>query len=248
LICVGGKGVTAATADRLTIRWIARAASRAKRVVSVCSGAFLLAEAGILNGRRAVTHWNHCETLATRYPNIHVESDPIFIRDGNVFTSAGVTAGIDLALALVEIDHDRAIALDVARDMVMFMKRPGGQAQFSAHLAAQTVPAGAIRDLQLWLLDHLTEDIDVEAMAARAAMSPRTFNRRFKSQTGQTPAKYIAECRIDSARRLLQESDLPVKSVAAQAGFGLEERMRRAFHRAFGVSPDDYRTRFASPI
>ncbi len=246
LIVAGGKGVHAVLQNPEVVGWIAKAAGKARRVVSVCTGAFLLAEAGILDGKRAVTHWYHCDALAERYPRVRVETDPIFVRDGNVFTSAGVTAGMDLALSLVEMDHGRDIALTAARDMVMFMKRPGGQAQYSAHLAEQAAAEGAMRDLQLWLLENLDEDINVEAMAAKANMSVRTFNRRFKAETGRTPARWVAECRVDAARRLLQESPLPVKAVAARCGFGAEERMRRAFHRAICISPDDYRHRFST--
>ena len=245
LICAGGKGADAAAADAAIVKDVTRLAASARRVVSVCTGAYILAAAGLLDGRRAATHWAHCRRLAEAYPRIDVDPESIYVKDGNVYTSAGVTAGMDLALALVEADHGRELALAVARDMVMFLKRPGSQAQFSVHLEAQTAPAGGIRDAQLWLLDHLKERIDVETLADRAAMSPRTFYRRFLEVTGRTPARFIVECRLDAARRLIEESPMPVKTIAAHCGFGDSGRMRRAFHRHYGIGPDDYRCRFS---
>ncbi len=246
LICAGGSGVYDFIADKTHVRDVGRLARTAKRVVSVCTGTFVLAETGLLNKKRAVTHWAHCQKLADEYPRIDVDPDPIFIKDGNVFTSAGVTAGMDLALAIVEADHGRDIALAVARSLVMFLKRPGNQAQFSRHLAVQMAPAGSIRDVQVWLLENLSADISVERMAERAAMSLRTFNRQFKQETGMTPARYVTECRLDAARRLLEESPLPIKTVAGKSGFGDEERMRRAFRKMLGVSPDGYRNLFTN--
>ena len=245
-ICAGGKGTQAFIENAKAVTAVSRIAAHAARVVSVCTGAFVLAKAGVLNGRRAVTHWAYCERLATDYPEVSVDADPIFIKDGHIFTSAGVTAGMDLALALVEADLGRDVALTVARDMVMFFKRPGSQAQFSTHLAAQMAPAGSIRDLQIWLLDNLGRDIDVERLAERTAMSPRTFYRQFKKSTGMTPARFLAHSRLDAARRLVEESPLQIKAIAAECGFGDVERMRRAFQRDFGISPDDYRRRFAT--
>ncbi|MEM7404286.1 MAG: GlxA family transcriptional regulator [Pseudomonadota bacterium] len=244
LVCAGGQGTQRACGETDTINAIRRMAAGATRVVSVCTGAFLLARAGLLDGRRAVTHWGSCEALARAHPHIRVEADPIFVRDGNVYTSAGVTAGMDLALALVEEDHGRGTALQVARDMVMFVKRPGSQAQFSAHLAAELGNDPTLRELKLWLLRNLGRDISVEQMAGRVAMSSRTFYRRFKQATGITPSRFLSDCRLDSARRLLEESPLPIKSVAARCGFHDSEQLRRGFHRRFGVSPDDYRRRF----
>jgi transcriptional regulator GlxA family with amidase domain len=246
LICAGGKGSLQFIEDSQAIADIRRLAQSTRRVVSVCTGAYVLAAAGLLDGRRAATHWSHCRNLAALFPRVRVEPDPIFLKDGNVYTSAGVTAGMDLALALLEEDHGKAMALNVAREMVMFMKRPGSQAQFSRQLSAQMAPRGDIRKVQIWLLDRLSEDINVETMAEQAAMSLRTFNRHFKKATGRTPAGFVQEARIEAARNLLEDSDLPVKLIAAQCGFGDEERMRRAFHRSLGVSPQDYRMRFAS--
>ncbi len=248
LICVGGKGTQNFAADASAIAAVRKLAGKAQRIVSVCTGAFILAAAGLLDGKRAVTHWAHCQKLAADYPRITVEQDPIYIKDGNVYTSAGVTAGMDLALALVESDYGRDVALAAARDMVMFMKRPGSQAQYSAYLAAQTAPSGTIRDMQLWLLENIDRDIDVETLADKAAMSPRTFYRQFKKSTGLTPARFIADCRLDAARRLIEESPMAVKSIAQHCGFGDPERMRRAFQRTFGISPDDYRRRFSSTL
>lgn len=248
LICAGGKGSRALAADDQAVAQVRRLAGQSRRVVSVCTGAYILAATGLLRGRRAATHWAHCRLLAEAHPEVRVEADPIFVHDGNIFTSAGVTAGMDLALALVEMDHGRDLALAVAREMVMFMKRPGSQAQFSRHLLAQMAPEGQIRDVQLWLLDNLGRDITVETMADRAAMSLRTFIRRFKEATGMTPATYVQEARIDAARGLLEDSGLRIKSVAEHCGFTDEERMRRAFQRRFGISPTDYRNRFSSPL
>tara|TARA_R110000772_G_scaffold41808_1_gene97498 strand:+ start:78900 stop:79934 length:1035 start_codon:yes stop_codon:yes gene_type:complete len=246
LICAGGKGSLRFIEDSGAIANIQRLTQSIRRVVSVCTGAYVLAAAGLLDGRRAVTHWAHCRNLAALFPKVRVESDPIFVKDGNVYTSAGVTAGMDLALALLEEDHGKTLALNVAREMVMFMKRPGSQAQFSRQLSAQMAPRGNIRDVQIWLLDRLADDISVEDMAEQAAMSLRTFNRHFKKTTGRTPAGFVQEARIEAARNLLEDSDLPIKQIARQCGFGDEERMRRAFHRNLGVSPQDYRMRFAS--
>jgi len=246
LICAGGSGVFDFVANPLNVRAVRRLADNAARIVSVCTGTFVLAESGLLDGRRAVTHWQHCQRLATQYPKIQVESDPIFIKDGNVYTSAGVTAGMDLALAIVEADHGRDVSLAVARSLVMFVKRPGTQTQFSKHLAAQTAAEGSIRNVQMWLLDNLSAQINVDQLAEIASMSPRTFNRRFKTETGMTPARYVTECRVDAARRLLEESPLPIKTVAEKSGFGDEERMRRTFRRLLGVTPDSYRHCFAN--
>ncbi len=247
LICSGGKGTFAFCEDAAALQRVKDLAGKATRRVSVCTGAFILAAAGLLNGRRAVTHWAYCKRLAAAYPEIDVDPDPIYIRDGDVFTSAGVTSGMDLALSLVEMDHGRDISLRTARDMVMYLQRPGSQAQFSAHLAAQSTEHSAIRDLQLWLLDHLDEEHSIDDLADRTAMSPRTFYRQFKEATGMTPARFIAASRLDSARRLLEESPLALKVIAGRCGFSDAERMRRNFHRHYGVSPDDYRRRFASP-
>jgi len=244
LIVAGGTGTRRAEEHPRLVDWIAEAATRSRRVASVCTGAFLLARAGLLDGRRATTHWTSCADLEQRYPAVHVERDPIFVRDGSVATSAGVTAGLDLALALVEEDLGRRVALQVARHLVVFLQRPGGQAQFSAQLSAQTADRAPLRELQAWIPDHLDEDLSVPALARRACMSDRNFARAFRRETGRTPGAYVEEARVESARIALETGDLPVEAVAQQAGFGTVETMRRAFRRQVGVSPNEYRTRF----
>ncbi|HEM8495991.1 GlxA family transcriptional regulator [Burkholderia multivorans] len=243
LIVAGGKGVHAASRDVRLVRWVRRQADRARRVASVCTGAFLLAEAGLLDGRRAVTHWTRCDELAARYPNVRVEADPIFIREGALWTSAGVTAGIDLALALVEEDLGRAVALDVARELVVFLKRPGGQAQFSAMLSMQRTD-DRFGELHAWIAEHLGADLSVPALAERARMSERSFVRHYRASTGRTPARAVEQIRVEAAQRLLGETGWPVKRIAARSGFGSEETLRRSFVRVLGVSPQEYRERF----
>jgi transcriptional regulator GlxA family with amidase domain len=244
LIVPGGLGTRAAQHDEDLVAWIRSAAARSRRVASVCTGAFLLARAGLLDGRRATTHWAACAALARRYPAIEVANDPIYVRDGNVYTSAGVTAGIDLALALVEEDLGHRVALGVARDLVLFIRRPGGQAQFSAGLAAQEAERASVRDLQAWLADHLDEDLSVPALAERSFMSPRNFARVFAREVGLTPAVYVEALRIERARMLLESTELPVEEVAARCGYGTVETLRRGFARRLHVSPTEYRSRF----
>ncbi len=244
LIVAGGIGVRDACRDQELVAWLRSAATRCRRVASVCTGAFLLAEAGLLDGRRATTHWSACETLAKRHPQVSVEMDAIFVADGAVFSSAGVTAGIDLALALVEDDLGSQLALEVARMLVLFMRRPGGQAQFSNSLASQAAETGTLRDLQAWIADHLDDDLTVAALAERAFMSPRNFARVFASQTGQTPGRYVESLRLERARMLLQSDGRTVEGVAQACGFGTVETLRRSFSRRLGVSPREYRERF----
>ncbi len=245
LLVSGGIGVQAALADRPLVAWIARMHKRVARLASVCTGAFLLAEAGLLDGKRAVTHWRSCERLAARYPHVRVERDPIFVRAGNIYTSAGVTAGMDLALALVEDDHGPAVARQVARELVLFLKRPGGQSQFSAQLEAQLADRAPLGELSAWMADHLADDLSVEALARRVAMSPRNFARVFVRSLGTTPARHVEKLRVEAARRRLEESDAGVDQIAAQCGFGTRESLRRAFGRTLKVSPSAYRARFA---
>jgi len=246
LICAGGVGSRSMSFDQHAVRAVAYIAFNARRIVSVCTGAFVLAASGVLDGKRAVTHWAHCDTLAKRFPDVIVEPDPIFIRDENIYTSAGITAGMDLTLALIEEDLGRAFATDVAKEMVMFLKRPGSQAQFSEHLRVQMAPDGKLKKVQQWILDNLAKDHTVESLAERATMSPRTFYRHFKNTIGITPSKFVVDVRVDAAKRLLEESPLQVKAIAVECGFGDEERMRRTFHRRLGISPDHYRQRFSS--
>jgi transcriptional regulator GlxA family with amidase domain len=243
LLVAGGEGAEAAAGNPVLIDWVRQRAGKARRVASVCTGAFVLAEAGLLDGRRAATHWKYCGKLAQRFPAVRVEPDPIFICDGPVWTSAGVTAGIDLALALVEEDLGRAVALAVARYLVVYLKRPGGQAQFSATLALQAADDkfGALHD---WINRHLAGDLSIAVLADQAGMSERSFSRHYAEATGQTPARAIEQLRVEAARHLLSESNQPVKRIAQHCGFGSEETMRRSFLRLLAVSPQDYRTRF----
>jgi transcriptional regulator GlxA family with amidase domain len=247
LVVAGGDGTAAAVHDRAFVDGIRRLAGRSRRVTSVCTGAFLLAEAGLLDGRRATTHWDSCDLLQRRYPAIDVDPAPIFVRDGDVLTSAGVTAGMDLALALVEEDHGAEVALATARRLVMYVQRPGGQAQFSAPLEAQSRGAAArrpIRDVQRWVAQHPGEDCSVDALARRATMSARHFARAFADEVGTTPARWVEEVRVEAARLLLETTDRTVDVVAAECGFGSSETLRRAFLRHLGVAPSDYRKRF----
>jgi transcriptional regulator GlxA family with amidase domain len=245
LIIAGGPGVDAASADAVLVDWVRQRAKKARRVASVCTGAFLLGASGVLDGRRAVTHWSYCAELARRFPAARVESDPIFVRDGSIWTSAGVTAGIDLALALVEEDLGRTVALAVARYLVVFLKRPGGQAQFSAALSMQSAEDefGALHE---WTNKHLADDLSLTVLADRAGMSERSFSRHYAEATGVTPARAIERLRVEAARRLLSESRLPVKRISQRCGFGSEETMRRSFLRVLAATPNDYRARFSA--
>jgi transcriptional regulator GlxA family with amidase domain len=213
----------------------------------VCSGAFVLAAAGLLDGRHVATHWDGCELLAERYPSLTVERDPIYIEDGSVWTSAGATAGIDLGLALVERDLGRNVALAVARWLVVFFQRPGGQAQFSSNLASQLAERRPLRDLQAWILENTKEDLRVEALAERCSMSARNFARAFRREVGVTPAAFVERARVERARRRLEQSDDTVDVIAATCGFGSVETMRRAFARQVGVAPAEYRAHFRRP-
>ena len=243
LLVAGGDGAEAAAENPVLVDWVRQRATRARRVASVCTGAVLLAAAGLLDGRRAATHWEYCARLAQRFPAVHVEPDPIFVCDGTIWTSAGVTAGIDLALALVEEDLGRSVALAVARRLVVFLKRPGGQAQFSAALALQAADDmfGALHN---WINSHLADDLSLSVLADQAGMSERSFSRHYAEATRQTPARAVERLRVEAARRLLSESRTPVKRIAQRCGFGSEETMRRSFLRLLAVTPQDYRSRF----
>jgi transcriptional regulator GlxA family with amidase domain len=245
LLVAGGLGVQEAARDADLVAWLRMAARRSRRVASVCTGAFLLARTGLLEGRRATTHWASCEALQRNYPAVEVQPDPIFVRDGNVYTSAGVTAGIDLSLALVEEDLGRDSALNVARALVLFIRRPGGQAQFSAGLAGQAAAQPGIRELQSWIADHLEADLSVPALAERAFMSPRNFARVFSREVGMTPAAYVEALRVERARTLLETTEMQLEEIARRCGFGTVETIRRAFGRRLHVSPSAYRSRFA---
>jgi transcriptional regulator GlxA family with amidase domain len=245
VIIAGGQGVMRAAADTELVGWVRERAGVARRVASVCTGAFLLGAAGLLNGRRAVTHWEYCDRLARRHPLVTVDPDPIFIHDGPIWTSAGVTAGIDLALALVEEDLGRQIALAVARHLVVFLKRPGGQAQFSTALTLQSSD-DRFASLHEWLAGNLDDDLSLHRLAAQAGMSERSFLRRYRAATGMTPGRAIERLRVETARQLLSETTMPLKRIAQRCGFGTEETMRRSFLRVQGTGPSDYRTRFSA--
>lgn len=246
LIVTGIDDPRVARPDGKLTAWVARVAGRAGRVVGLCTGTFVLAAAGLLDGRRATTHWAYCGELARRFPKVLVQPDPIYVRDGRFYTSAGATAGLDLVLAMVEEDLGRRLALAVARWMVLFLKRPGGQAQFSEHLAAQMSDREPFRELQAWVLSHPHSQLSVDALASRVHMSPRQFHRVFLREVGTTPGQFIVRSRVEAARRLLEESRRGVPDVAARCGFGSSEAMRVAFRRFLGVSPAGYRARFAT--
>ncbi|GIH20117.1 transcriptional regulator [Rugosimonospora africana] len=244
VVVPGGAAAVEPLGDRRIVDWLRGYAPSVRRVTSVCAGAFLLAEAGLLDGRRATTHWSACARLAERYPAVRVDPDSIYVHDGDVYTSAGVTAGMDLALALVEADLGRRAALTVARWLVMFLHRPGNQAQFSVQLTTQYADHAPVRELQRWLGDNYGADLTVDAMASRARMSPRHFARSFRQQTGTTPGRYLQRVRLEAARRRLEESDTPAERIAAACGFGSAETMRRVFVAALGMPPAEYRRRF----
>jgi transcriptional regulator GlxA family with amidase domain len=244
LIVAGGYGVDPACRDETLVDWLKARAARARRLCSVCSGALLLAEAGLLAGRRVATHWGRCADLSGKHPDITVEPDPIFVRDGHVWTSAGVTAGIDLALALIEEDLGRGQALAVARQLVVFLKRPGGQAQFSAALSLQAADE-RFEALNRWIGENLRADLSVPCLATEAGMSERNFARRYKQATGFSPARAIERLRVEAAQRRLCETREPVKQIATRCGFGGEETMRRSFLRIAKIGPQDFRARFS---
>ncbi|WP_087049778.1 GlxA family transcriptional regulator [Caballeronia ptereochthonis] len=226
------------------VQWVEAAAGRMQRTAALCSGAFFLAAAGLLDGKRATTHWAVADALKERYPAVRVDADCIFIREGNLWTSAGVTAGIDLALALVEEDFGLDVALDVARDLVVYLKRPGGQSQFSSHLVSQATQNPGIRDVQDWMLANIQRELSPAEMAERVSMSVRNFNRSFKRETGTTPSTFLTRARVEAARRMLEEGDLPAKTIAANSGFKTYEAMRKAFQHTLGITPLTYRERF----
>jgi transcriptional regulator GlxA family with amidase domain len=244
LVICGGQGMMTEVANKRLIGWIGRAASRARRVCSVCTGSFLLAEAGLLEGRRATTHWSVCDQLAKVYEQVSVEADPIFVRDGQLWTSAGVTAGMDLALALVEDDHGSALAREVARWLVLFVQRPGGQAQFSAQLSAQQPRRDVLRELQSLITQDPSADLSVSRLAEHCSMSPRNFARAFHHEVGVTPAEYVESIRLETARGLLETTGRTVADLARSCGFGTAETFHRAFRRSLGVTPGEYRKRF----
>lgn len=245
LVVVGGRGTRQLIADEPFLAGIRDLAGRARRITSVCSGSFLLAAAGLLDGYRATTHWGSCDLLTDGWPEVEVLPDQIYVHDRDRWTSAGVTAGIDLSLALVEADHGPELAHQVAAWLVVFARRPGGQAQFSAQLQAQAARTPAIAEVQRWLPDHLGEDLTVDRLAERAGMSPRSFSRTFRAETGTTPAAHVEELRVEAARRLLETTDQTVAAIARHVGLRHAETLHRAFARRVGTTPDRYRQHFA---
>ena len=246
LMIAGGWGVYGAAEDPALVQWVRDKSLHTRRMASVCTGAFLLAASGLLDGCRVATHWTRCEELARKFPALTVEANPIFIQQGAVWTSAGVTAGIDLCLALVEDDLGRAIALEVARHLVVFLKRPGGQSQFSVTLSLQKSDSRFV-ELHAWIADNLTMNLSIATLAAQAGMSERSFVRHYRTETGQTPARAVELIRVENARRQLADSTTSIKRIAMQCGFGCEETLRRSFLRALSVTPQAYRERF-SPL
>ena len=243
LIVAGGYDLREASADRDLLGWLVAAAGSARRVTSVCTGAWLLARAGLLDGRRATTHWMVCETLATHFPSVDVQADSIYVRDGEVWTSAGVTAGMDLALGLVEHDHGPELSHAAAREMVMFVHRPSGSPQISAQLAVRRPEREPLREVLAHIAEHPEADLSVPALARRAAMSVRAFSRAFRQETGTTPAAFVQASRVDAARRLLATTDATFEDIARSCGFGTVETMHRTFQRAVGTSPGRFRPR-----
>ena len=230
------------------VAWLQRTAPRIDRVVGLCTGTFFLARAGLLTGRRVTTHWAFGDTLRQHFPDVHVETDPIYVRDGSVYTSAGALAGLDLMLALVEADLGREVARSVARFMVLYLKRPGGQAQFSVQLESQFAERSPLRDLQGWIHEHLSADLGLDTLAVRAAMSPRNFRRVFTREVGTSPGKYVEQARIEGAKRRLEDSDDSLEAVASQCGFSSLEHLRTTFVRHVGVNPSAYRRRFSTAL
>jgi len=244
LLVAGGPDVDGLKGDDTVQDWLRRQARSVRRLGAVCTGTFSLAAAGLLEGRRVTTHWRWADRLASQVPSATVEPDHIHIRDGALYTSAGVTAGMDLALAMVEEDHGQEVALAVARELVMFVKRPGGQSQFSAHVVAPVAERSAIRDVQDHVFATLRGDLGVPALAGVARMSERNFARVFREETGVTPAWFVETARIDAARRLAETSAMPLKRLAGEVGYANAEAFRKAFVRRVGVTPSEYRARF----
>ena len=244
LLVAGGSGVESAAQEEELLLWLRKTAPRVRRLGSICTGAFLLASARLLDGKRAATHWKWAARLAAQFKQTTVDPDPIYIRDGNTYTTAGVTAGMDLALALVEEDLGSPMALEVARELVLYLRRTGGQSQFSTALSLQSSDRRQIEETRSWILDNLEKDLPVEKLAARAGMSPRNFARVFLKDTGTTPAHFVERLRVETARRRLEESRDKLEKIATDCGFGSIQTLRRSFRRVLQVPPNDYRHRF----
>lgn len=242
-IIISGRGMNEQESTAV-VDWLHLAAPHARRVASICGGAMLLAQTGLLDGRRATTHWRLLETMQAQYPAIHVEGGPLYIQDGPIWTSGGVSSGFDLTLALVEDDYGFTLARDVAQDMVMYLRRPGGQPQFSRYSLQQPGTSGPISELQTWILQNLTADLCVENLAEKAAMSPRNFARVFTRDAGVSPARYVTEARLAAARQLLEQTHDSLERVAEQSGFGTSINLRRIFEKQLHLTPGEYRQRF----
>ncbi len=246
LLIPGGLGAEAFAPSRPLLQWVRKYERNSRRIGSICTGCFLLAKTGILDGRRVTTHWEYAKRLAVRFPTLKVDFDPIWIRDGNIYSSAGVTSGIDLCLALVEEDHGRKVALSVARMLVVFLCRPGSQAQFSAILRAQEAEHPVLRDLQFWMIENLGQNLSLTALAARAHMSERHFHRIFTREMGKSPARFVEEIRMEAARRKLEQTADGLKEIATACGFGSTTVMERSFQRLVRTTPAEYRERFGT--
>lgn len=247
LIVAGGNGVFDILEERQLVDWVYNQSSECRRTASTCMGSFLIAEAGLLDGQSVTTHWRQIPELKRRYPKIDVKKEPLFIRNGHLWSSAGVTAGIDLALAMVEEDLGHDAAMQIAQALVVFFKRPGGQPQFSNVLLAQKQDDdGTFSELNAWIMGNLQNDLSIENLAKRVAMSPRTFSRLYKKRTGCTPAKSVEMMRVDTAKRHLERGVDPLATIAFKSGLNDEQGLRRAFRRHVGISPSDYREKFSS--
>jgi transcriptional regulator GlxA family with amidase domain len=246
LLIPGGSGMRKPGASRKLARWISRHEHRIRRIVSVCTGVYGVAPTGLLNGRKVTTHWKHAADLAERYPELKIDGNLLYVRDGKFYTSAGITAGMDLSLALIEEDFGAQVALSVARELVMYMKRPGGQEQYSEPLKFQVASTSRFADLAAWMVGHLDTDLSVETLAERINLCPRQFTRRFKDEFKSTPAAFVQRLRLDEARVRLAASDRTVENIADSVGFRDPDSFRRAFVQQFGLAPTEYRSRFIS--
>lgn len=236
--------IDAAVQDTKLRNWLIHMRPRVRRMVSICTGAFVLAGTGLLNGRKATTHWMYCDQMANQYSDVRVQPDRIFVRDGDIYTSGGVTAGIDLALSLVEEDWGWEVAAEVARKMLIFMRRPGGQSQFSSYVFNEAKTRKDFRALQAWIVSNPHADLGVEQLAERMSMSPRNFSRLFCQEIGVTPAKFVEGIRLEAARNMMLQTDLPMESVASNCGFSSAEQMRRTFQRILKTTPQEHRAYF----
>ena len=247
-VLISGQGASENLDIQHLTKWLRENVNTIRRIGSICAGAFILAKAGILNGRRSTTHWQVCDKLARLYPEIKVEKDPIFVKDGNIYTSAGISTGIDLSLAMVEEDFGRDVAVMVARVLVLYLKRPANQSQFSNILMHQTVDYRPIQVIQEWIIGHLDEELTVDVLAEKALMSPRNFARVFLRETGITPAKYVEKVRLETAKRRLEETQLSIEEISNECGVGSSDGLRRLFLRYIQMTPTDYRKNFAEAL